>query len=166
MLEALLRFSHCIHLNEDEETVSGQALQPLWCAITLTNDYFSWEKEYANEPHHLMNAVALHMRWYTLSAEDAKSAVKDKIIELEDRYLELKEEYLRTTCGLESSGNLMRWFDTAEVMVAGNMLFHMSSPRYHASLKSEYMDYFTARHKAGFQFFEDCTQSKNIISNI
>lgn len=116
-------------MTSEEEAATSYVLKPLYGVSIPVNDYFSWEKEFNSgkvEP----SSVGLYMRWFSMSSDDARAAIKTKIIELEEEYVELKSNFLQQNSTSGLSTNINRWFDIMEDTTAGNMLWSMYCPRY------------------------------------
>ncbi|CAN9195833.1 unnamed protein product [Alternaria alternata] len=97
-LFAVARFGSNFSLTKEEEKLIEPVLKPYYEIMILTNDYFSWETEYttflrSNEKVVVRNAVPLFMEWYSMSCQEAKVALKEKIKSLEDDYCSLKAEF-------------------------------------------------------------------------
>ncbi|KAH8598382.1 isoprenoid synthase domain-containing protein [Bisporella sp. PMI_857] len=169
MVINLLHWGTGVVLDESSATEIAPILKPIHDVVTLTNDYFSWEKEIAehielNEANPLINSVAFFMKWDSLSATDAKASVKAKIQQLEEEYSALKTEYIARH-GDKTPSSVIRWFSIMEAVVAGNLIWSNFTPRYHVSnIKAhEYEEYYTRRIREGTSFFDSCTESDAFI---
>ncbi|KAF4504525.1 hypothetical protein G6O67_007969 [Ophiocordyceps sinensis] len=109
------------------------------------------------------NAVALYTRCHSMSVEEAKAAVKAQCAELEDRYRASKHLFLQQQ-GADVSSSVVAWLDMLEAMVAGNLLWSISAPRYDLSAENPYPEYYRLRRDEGVHFFADCNESDEIIS--
>ncbi|KAF9889668.1 hypothetical protein FE257_007176 [Aspergillus nanangensis] len=90
----MARFAYKLTLTEEEEHLVTPLTQLIMNVLTLHNDYFSWDKENSfynssEEKLPMSNAVTLYMKWYSMSVEDAKDAIRIVAIhkEQEDGYL-------------------------------------------------------------------------------
>ena len=169
MVINLLHWGTGVVLDKSNATEIAPILKPIHDVVTLTNDYFSWEKEIAehielNEATPLINSVAFYMKWDSLSATDAKAAVKAKIQQLEEEYSALKTEYIARH-GDKTPSSVIRWFSIMEAVVAGNLIWSNFTPRYHVSnIKAhEYEEYYARRIREGASFFDSCTESDAFI---
>jgi ophiobolin F synthase len=158
------RFGANISLTKSEEEAVSSVLQPLCDSVILMNDYFSWEKEFSAGDAKA-SAVSLYMRWFSMSATDAKAAIKIKTIELEEKYLELKTEYLQRNREPGLSTNILHWLDIMEAIAAGTMLWSTTCPRYKSRVDTSHKEYYNMRRAQGFDFFDSCTQSKDLLSS-
>lgn len=97
----------------------------------LCNDYWSWDKELkdftgvANWP---VSAVYLFMQQHNVDADTAKHMVKEKTMELAEQYGNDAAKWVE---GLPADSPIVRWFALTDLMIAGNALWSMTSPRYH-----------------------------------
>jgi hypothetical protein len=169
MVINLLHWGTGVVLDESSATEIAPILKPIHDVVTLTNDYFSWEKEIAehielNGANPLINSVAFYMKWDSLSATDAKAAVKAKIQQLEEEYSVLKAEYIACH-GDKPPSSVIRWFSIMEAVVAGNLIWSNFTPRYHVSSTKahEYEEYYARRIREGASFFDSCTESNAFI---
>jgi hypothetical protein len=169
MVINLLHWGTGVVLDESSAKEIAPILRPIHDVVTLTNDYFSWEKEIAEHIElkgatPLINSVAFYMKWDSLSAMDAKAAVKAKIQQLEEKYSVLKAEYI-TRHGGKPPSSVIRWFNVMEAVVAGNLIWSNFTPRYHVSnIKAhEYEEYYSRRISEGASFFDSCTESDAFI---
>jgi hypothetical protein len=64
--------------------------------MLLTNDYFSWDKEYrvwicCGKSTYLINAVHVLMSLYSIDATKAKDMLRTKILDAEQVYCDLRD---------------------------------------------------------------------------
>ncbi|APA12276.1 hypothetical protein sscle_09g070460 [Sclerotinia sclerotiorum 1980 UF-70] len=116
-----------------EENKSVELLEKLVSkSVTLLNDYFSWDKEYANyirreNPQPLVNCVQLFMNWRSVDVFEAKKLVREEIFLNEERFCRTRAEYvLKHSPGPQ----LRRWLKLLEYCIAGNALWHTTTMRY------------------------------------
>ncbi|CAN9205305.1 unnamed protein product [Alternaria alternata] len=169
-LFAVARFGSNFSLTKEEEKLIEPVLKPYYEIMILTNDYFSWETEYttflrSNEKVVVRNAVPLFMEWYSMSCQEAKVALKEKIKSLEDDYCSLKAEFFSQYQIPGSSPAIMRWFEILEGVLAGNIFWSKTCPRFNTAFGSEYKQYLAQRINEGAYFFNSSTESSAIISN-
>lgn len=101
--------------------------------IMLTNDYWSWEREYEEflvSGNRLINAVDVAARIYELDVDAAKDWVKDRIVACEHEYIAQKAAFYRDHPDV--SLELRRWIEQAGVILAGTHYWASSCPRHHA----------------------------------
>lgn len=121
-----------VTLSNFEESSLDQITLPLMKAMALTNDYYSWDKEYdqytrTNGAMPIVNAVRLLKRLHDVDNTKARDLLRDQILEYEMQYCKLRDEYLR----MENPGaNAIRYLGLAELGVAGSRFWHATSKRY------------------------------------
>ncbi|CAG8893094.1 unnamed protein product [Penicillium egyptiacum] len=157
----MARFAYKVDLSEEEDQLVLPLTQLIMEVLTLHNDYYSWEKEDAfyhssEDKLPMANAVTLYMRWYSLPLGEAKAAIKAKAIEKEEQYLAAKEEFLKRD--IPPPPATIRWLEIIEHMVAGNLLWSLTCPRYHKKSNNQYVDYYEMRCRQGYIFPDDCTR--------
>ncbi|KAJ6018568.1 hypothetical protein N7522_000635 [Penicillium canescens] len=163
---AMARFAYKLELTEEEDQLVLPLTQLIMEVLTLHNDYYSWEKEDAfyrssEDKLPMANAVTLYMRWYSLSPSDAKAAIRAKAIEKEEQYLLAKEEFLKRH--VLPPPATVRWLEIIEHMVAGNLLWSLTCPRYHQKPNNQYVDYYNMRCRQGYIFPDDCTRLHTFV---
>jgi hypothetical protein len=114
-----------------------------YAVLSLTNDLFSWEKEYrayieSNGKITLVNAVSIAMASKGLSEKDAKALVKDEIRVHEELFCQLRDQYKKTSYQSES---ILRLFELLEDSMAGNFIWSIRVPRYCQIDQNPYQDY-------------------------
>lgn len=134
--------------------------------MTLTNDYFSWDKEYqlhiqSGQSTPLLNAVYLIKCWDRVSDANAKVKLRNIICGLEKGYSTLKSEYLLKNP--TASQNILKWFGCLEAIAAGNMLWSISAPRYNMDAPNPYPVYYQKRCQQGISFFPNSIKHQNIL---
>lgn len=135
----------------------------------MTNDYFSWEKEYqlhckSDKSTPLLNAVNLIQGWHSISEEKSKAKLKELIMKLEREYCSLKTEFLVQNPG--PSPKILRWFDCLETITAANLLWSISCSRYNLGVENPYPIYHKMRCQQGVSYFPDSTQHQEIVHGI
>ena len=82
--QSLWLFGTATVLTESEENLVNSIIHPINAAITLTNDYFSFDKEYHEhqgmDPKvSMLNAVGLCMEWHNIGVAEAKQMVDEQV---------------------------------------------------------------------------------------
>ncbi|KAL4891304.1 isoprenoid synthase domain-containing protein [Aspergillus ambiguus] len=155
----MARFAYKLTLTGEEEQLVTPLTQLIMNVLTLHNDYFSWDKENefynsSEEKLPMSNAVTLYMKWYSMSVEDAKDAIRAVAVQKEQEYLQKKEKFLGEQ---PVSPAIMRWLNIMEHMVSGNLLWSLTCPRYHRKPNNQYVDYYELRCRQGYAFPDDCS---------
>jgi len=73
----MLLFGMGMTLTEEEDHQLEPVRKPCYAALSLANDFFSFDREYAefkntDTTQTLTNAVWLHMQWYNTDVHEAK----------------------------------------------------------------------------------------------
>ena len=133
-VEAMLLFGMGITLTEKEDSQLESVRKPCYAAVSLANDYFSFDREYhefqaSSKSQTLTNAVWLHMKWHNVDIVAAKKLVKHAIWRYERRFLDLCAEY---RCENDPITNhIDRHLRALAFQVSGNVVWSMNCPRYH-----------------------------------
>jgi ophiobolin F synthase len=129
----MARFGMDLSLSEQELHSVDNIFQSADNALVLTNDYYSWEREYAASQRvgagRTVNSVELLMRTKGLTTDDAKQAIKQHIIAYEKEYSDRKNIFYQTHPDISIS--LKRWIEVAGTIIAGNHYWCTKCPRHH-----------------------------------
>lgn len=117
-----------------------------YAALSLTNDYFSWEKE---QKAHIMsigriplvNAVQIVMVSKMSTESKAKEAIRAEVRTHEERFCPLKKQYQATS---NSSGSILSLLNLLEDTMAGNFAWSLRVPRYWKIDRNPYHDHLGA----------------------
>ncbi|KAJ4474921.1 isoprenoid synthase domain-containing protein [Lentinula aciculospora] len=100
--------------------------------VGLTNDYFSWEMERQQPTDRIRNAVPVLMKEHSISEAQAKSVLKEVIINEEKKARELKTKIMSRP---EEYEQLTRYVTGMELFAAGYSFWCATCPRYHRPQK-------------------------------
>jgi fusicocca-2,10(14)-diene synthase len=118
---------------EKEMDLCTQLVQPVYAALGLTNDLFSWEKERDAADRqglsHVINAIWVLMREHSINESDAKNMCREKIKESVAEYVRIVEA---TSQNLEISLDLRKYIEALQYSHSGNLVWSMHCPRYNA----------------------------------
>lgn len=121
-----------ISIPEKEMDLCKRLMRPAWIVAGLTNDLFSWEKEYqASLEHgqtHVVNAIWVLMREHSFTVDQAKDFCKQIIKENVAEYLKTVEE---TRNDESLSLDLRRYVECMQYSLSGNVVWSLLCPRYH-----------------------------------
>ena len=135
----MVRFGMDINLTDEELRSIGAIFQPVDRVLILTNDYYSYDREFATAQRtgagRIVNAVEMLMRTRNLPLDQAKKTIKDLIIADEQEYVARKKAFYEQ-CSTVSI-TLRRWVEVAGTVMAGNHYWSSHCPRYHAFAKHE-----------------------------
>lgn len=135
-MEVIYLFGTATTLTPEEEAVLKEVTHPAAAAIALTNDCWSFDKEYsecvaAGRADKMLNAVGLCMKWHDIDVEEAKRMVKDIIYGYEAEHLRMVDAFRCKT----SSAKLNRILDAYTYMISGAVLWSINCPRYHPDFR-------------------------------
>ncbi|TGO08094.1 hypothetical protein BTUL_0226g00050 [Botrytis tulipae] len=130
----MLIYTADVNLNDDERSSLEPVILPLLKAMVLTNDYYSWEKEYdeynrTNGSMPMVNAIWLLKHLREVEDSKARELLRDRILEDEMKYCRLRDEYIQTE---NPSPDIKRFLGLFELAAAGNRFWHATSKRYNA----------------------------------
>ena len=121
----------------DEEFAEIEDLTyPAFATVGLTNDYFSFDREFAeregtptgSEKEPMTNAVWLCMQWSSLDIAQAKELVRAKAICYEGEFASSKSAFLSKNPG---SDKFRLCLDGVSQFVIGNIVWSLACPRYY-----------------------------------
>jgi geranylgeranyl pyrophosphate synthase len=121
-------------LTEEEDRQLESVRKPCYTALSLANDYFSFDREYdefqaSSKSQSMTNFVWIHMKLHNVDVVTAKKMVKQAIWRYERRYLDLCAEYRREHISL--SDHVDRYLRALAYQVSGNVVWSLNCPRYH-----------------------------------
>ncbi|KAJ5026979.1 geranylgeranyl pyrophosphate synthase [Bipolaris maydis] len=132
---AMVLFGMDITLTDDEIKATQHVMDAVDCALVLTNDYYSFDREYAavksNPEARIVNGVFLLMQNGGIDEVEARSSIRDLIVEYESQFLVRWKEYQEKNTNM--SMNLRRFIEGAGAIVAGNHWWCTVCPRHHSS---------------------------------
>lgn len=139
---AIMLFGMGILLTTEEESLLEDVIRPAYAASGLTNDYFSFDREWSEReatrkdsvpPEPMTNAVWLCMGWYNLSAKEAKEMVKQETMKYEEEFDTKRRAFLKAN--LACSDNVRKCLDGVAQMIVGNVAWSLRCPRYRHELR-------------------------------
>ncbi|TGO52772.1 hypothetical protein BCON_0135g00210 [Botryotinia convoluta] len=134
VFKEMLFYTADVSLNNDEISSLGPVILPILQAMVLTNDYYSWDKEYeeynrTNGSMPMVNAIWLLKHLHDVDNTKAREFLIKRILDLEMQYCDIRDEHLRTQ---NPSPDMIRFFGLIELATAGNRFWHANSKRYNA----------------------------------
>lgn len=143
----LVTFGLGISIPEEEMDLCEKLTRPAWIHISLTNDLYSWEKEYQAFLEHgkttIFNAIWVLMREHSVTIEDAKDLCRQKIKESVAEYLHTVEES-RNNKNL--SLDLRKYIECMQYQMSGNVVWGMLAPRYNLAASFNESQHLRMRH--------------------
>lgn len=142
----MLRWGTGIYLTPEEDRIADPISYVAYAALTLTNDLFSWDKEYKAHIESqgsvpLVNAVHTVMVSHGLDQEAAKAMIRDELRAHEHRFCQMRDEY---KAGPNASSSVVDWFRLLEDTMAGNFIWSVRVPRYCPTDRDPYRDHLDA----------------------
>lgn len=131
----MLAFSLGITLTAEEEAQTSGILESAERALLLTNDFYSWDREFEqsafdNGNSVTFNAVNFIMKEDGISEKSALAKVKDMILAYESEFLDRKASLYYDVTKLSSSSR--SWIESVGLAVAGNHYWSATCPRHNA----------------------------------
>ncbi|KAF2866567.1 isoprenoid synthase domain-containing protein [Massariosphaeria phaeospora] len=144
---ALVTFGCAITIPEEELGICSELVQSAVIAASLTNDLFSYEKEYeaaqaAGLPN-VVNALWVLMGEYDISLEEAKARCRTRIKEEVARYASTVEETITRN---DLSSDAKRYIELMQYSVSGNVVWSLQCPRYHKGMQYNERQLLRERH--------------------
>ncbi|KAI9891309.1 MAG: hypothetical protein M1814_002822 [Vezdaea aestivalis] len=128
----MVTFGMAITIPEDEIDLCRRLMRPAWVTAGLTNDLYSWEKEYEaslkNGQPDVVNAVWVLMGEHNLTIDEAKDLCREKIKESVAEYVQLVKDNKDNP---ELSEDLRRYLEAMLYSLSGNVVWSLRCPRYH-----------------------------------
>ncbi|KAK4445810.1 isoprenoid synthase domain-containing protein [Podospora aff. communis PSN243] len=132
-----LLFGCAITIPPHETDVLVHLCRPAWIACALTNDLFSWQKEYhaALEAEHayVSNAIWVLKAEHGVDIDGAKDLCRQMIRKNVAEYVGILKETKRNRD--RYSVDLLRFLDAVAYTVSGNVAWSVGCPRYHADVQ-------------------------------
>ena len=121
----MLLFGMGITLTDEEDKQLESVRKPCYAALGLANDYFSFDREYAefqasSESQTLINSVWLHMKWHNVDVAAAKEMVRQATQRYEAQFLDLCVEYHHKNSPL--ADHVDRYLRALAYQVSGNVV--------------------------------------------
>lgn len=128
-------FGMALRLTKEEREDCRKVSRPAWDHVMLSNDYFSWQREYDvllqdESSHFMVNAVWIIMQEQSTTVEIAKELCLNRIRSTSEEYRRMKREYETTR---QPSLDVRRLLAVLEATIAGNFVWSIDCPRYNFS---------------------------------
>lgn len=121
-----------ITIPEEEMDLCRRLMRPAWIVAGLTNDLFSWQKEYEasirNGQSHVVNAIWVLTREHSITVDEAKYLCRQKIKEHIADYVRVVKE---NRDNMDLSLDLRKYIDCMQYSLSGNVVWSRLCPRYH-----------------------------------
>lgn len=134
-MRGIFIFAMALRLTKEEMEVYREIARPAWNSVVLTNDLFSWQKEYDALPQDdksplMVNGIWVLMQEHSTTIDIAKELCLDRIRSYSKEYRYLKTEYETTH---QPSLDVRRLLSILEAFIAGNFVWSLECPRYNFS---------------------------------
>ncbi|KFA70092.1 Atr13 [Stachybotrys chlorohalonatus IBT 40285] len=134
--EGVMLFGMGLALTEKDREDVASTIYPCYAALGLTNDYFSFDREWEEAKRtgeaKFSNAVRLFMDWQSTGAAAAKEVVRKAIIEYEREFLELREKFVKANPKAE---RLHKFLEAMVYQISGHVVWSINCPRYNPSFR-------------------------------
>ena len=128
----MVTFGMALTIPEHEAELCKQLVGPVFAAISLTNDLFSWEKERDAAERdgypHVVNAIWVMMREHSITELEAQKLCREKIKEYVDDSVRVSKDTSRNT---DISLDLRKYVEALQYSLSGNLVWSIYCPRYH-----------------------------------
>ncbi|KAH6640242.1 isoprenoid synthase domain-containing protein [Chaetomium tenue] len=136
--EALMLFGLGVTFTAGEDALLAHITQPCYASFALANDYFSFDREWADTQSKPgapkpINAVWLYMQWRGVSAAVAKRLVAAASNRYEARFLELCARFRNEHKPV--SPKLDLYLRGLSYQVSGNVVWSLNCPRYYPGFR-------------------------------
>ncbi|KAK4120553.1 terpenoid synthase [Parathielavia appendiculata] len=137
-VESTMLFGMGMTLTLEEDALLADIIRPCYASLALANDYFSFDREWAEAQRKPgaakpINAVWLYMRWRGVSPAVAKRLVREATNRYEAQFLELCDQFRRDHAPV--SEKLDRYLRALSYQVSGNVVWSLRCPRYHSEFR-------------------------------
>ncbi|KAK2760326.1 hypothetical protein FQN54_002394 [Arachnomyces sp. PD_36] len=122
-----------VSISKEEIEAVAHVVRPVLMAVTLANDYYSFDKEVIQYEREggttgIMNSIWILMRQHGIDEEKARRLLAQKVIQLEREYLALREAYEKANPNMPQ--NVKAWIDVAAYLDSGAQYWMSFCSRY------------------------------------
>lgn len=139
-----------ITIPEEEMDLCRELMRYALMAAGLTNDLFSWQKEYEasrrNGQPDVVNAIWVLMREHSISVDQAKDLCRSKIKDCIAKFRVVVEDTKKRT---DISLDLRRYVEMGQYSLSGNVVWSLLCPRYHAGANYNQLQLSRMKHGVG-----------------
>lgn len=143
----LVTFGCGLTIPDEEEAIAKELMTPALIAAGITNDLFSYEKEYedAMKAGHqdVVNAVWVLMGEHGISTEEAKLLCRKLIKEEIKKFVDTVEQVKVRT---DLSADLRKYVEVMQYSLSGNVVWSLQCPRYHKTARYNDLQNLRAEH--------------------
>ena len=124
-------FGMALTIPDSEMELCKHLTRPAFAAISLTNDLYSWKKEYRDAQRdgmpHVINAIWVLMRELSVSEAEAMEICRLRIKQYVADYHKVLQD---VECDGTMSVDLKKYIDALQYSLSGNLVWSIYSPRY------------------------------------
>ena len=146
----MVTFGMAITIPEHEMYLCRELMRYAWIAAGLTNDLFSWQKEYDASRRSgrtdVVNAILVLMGEHSITVEEAELLCRRKIKEYVAKYIKVVEN---TSKRLDLSLDLRKYVEAMQYSLSGNVVWSLLCPRYHAEANYNELQLSLMKHGVG-----------------
>lgn len=146
----MVTFGMAITIPEEEMESCRELMRYAWIAAGLTNDLFSWQKEYdasrRNGQPDVVNAIWVLMGEHSISVDEAKELCRSKIKDCVAKYRTVVEDTKKRT---DLSLDLRKYVEAMQYSLSGNVVWSLLCPRYHAEANYNQLQLSRMKHGVG-----------------
>jgi hypothetical protein len=134
LMDTFLIFGMALTISDDEMGLIEEAREHAHTALALSNDYFSWQKEYdewckTRKAGGVNNAVGVISKEHSVSIDEAKELCVKMIRSSYRRFCDEKKRF-ETESGHKASRDLLKYLAALETCFGGNIVWSQYSKRY------------------------------------
>ncbi len=129
----MCQFGMGLNIPDEELASTRHVFEPAEWALVLTNDYWSWGREYnasLTKGSRIVNSIELISRLRDISYGEANDVVRELITTYEREYERRLEQFLREHPS--TPAHLRQFIEVVGFVVAGNHYWCANCPRHHA----------------------------------
>lgn len=135
---ALVTFGCGLSISEGEQEILSALVMPAVTAASLTNDLFSFKKEYLSSMvagrSHVANSLWVLMKEHQFSLDEAKERCRALIRTEVERFVQTVHE-VKTRTDLSRDARV--YIEMMQYSVSGNLVWSRECPRYHQGAEKE-----------------------------
>ncbi|KAE9362910.1 terpenoid synthase [Stipitochalara longipes BDJ] len=131
---AMLPFAMELDINSEDLKPIEPFLHAAGASIAMTNDYWSWPKEFRASSEgncRIMNAVTIIMTEKNITMDQAHEMVKELALKYEKEAVFQRDSIVSRNVRLPE--NVQRYMNAVVWLASGNNLWSSTTPRYHSN---------------------------------
>lgn len=127
-------FGMALTISDEEMTLIDTVAEHAYMALMLSNDYFSWQKEYdefckSRDSGGMANAIWIIAKEQSVNIHDATSICVD-MIRSSCRTFCIEKKRIEIDLGHEVSVDLLKYLGVLETSISGNIVWSQQTERY------------------------------------